>query len=109
MQFRISMRKSVEDKINRLVELNNAGMVALEFWRDLAKILKDLAEKPIEMGEAVFDYKHGKYKCRLLVAGSIAVQFAVNEEHRSLVVQRVTISGINPYPAEVAEVLNQEP
>ena len=79
------------------------------FWRDLAKVLKDLAKRPMEMGEAVFDYKHGKYKCRLLLTGSIAVQFAANEEHHSVVIQRVTISGTSPYPPEVAEVLNQEP
>jgi hypothetical protein len=108
MRFRMSMRSDVEQKLNRLVEFAKAGMEAQEFWSDLSKVLQNLREKAPEMGEPVFDYKYGNYQCKLAVVEAIAVQFAVNEPSRSVLVQRITISGISPYPPEIEDVLNHE-
>jgi hypothetical protein len=109
MDFRISFNRVQEEKIGRLAKLTGTRIAAHAFWHDLANALKELKKHATVLGEPVFDYKHGKYQCRLWLAGAIAIQFSVNEQHRSVVVQRLSISGICPYPSEVEEVLNNAP
>ena len=109
MPFQIDMKQVLETKISRLAELSTVGVAAPEFWNDLSNLLQDVAQRPLELGEEVYEYKHGKYQSRILVRGSLAIQFAVNEEHRAIFVERLTISGINHYPREVEEILNHEP
>ena len=109
MDFRISLNRMQEEKIGRLAKLTSASIAAHAFWQDLANVLTELKTRAMVLGEPVFDYKHGKYQCRLWLAGAIAIQFSVNEQHRSVVVQRLTISGISPYPVEIEEVLNHDP
>ncbi len=109
MDFRITLNGVQEEKIGRLAKITSADIATHAFWRDLADALRELKRRAMVLGEPVFDYKHGKYQCRLWLAGAIAIQFSVNEPHRSVVVQRLTISGISPYPPEFEEILNREP
>ncbi len=109
VDFRIEMKHVLEMKVRRLADPSNAGSVAPIFWNDLARLLRELAQGALELGEEVYEYKQGKYQSRVFVRGALAIQFAVNEEHRAVFVERLTICGISPYSPEVAEILNNEP
>jgi hypothetical protein len=72
----------------------------------LTNLLQAITEKPLDLGEVKFEYRSVGFQSRLVVRYFIAVQYAVSKERELINVQRLTLSGIHPYPIEFEKILN---
>jgi len=106
--FRVAFHHEPDQKIRQLAKLPRTSSPVQGFWQELAGLVQEISESPLELGEPKFDYKHVKMRSYLALRNFIAIQYAVNEEFQFVLVGKISLSGNHPYPAEFEKVLNSK-
>jgi hypothetical protein len=104
--FQVTFRYDVDQKIRQMAKTLPSGPLVDVFWQQLTSLLDEIRFAPAEIGEAKYNFKKLKMCSYLVLRNFIAVQYAVNEEHRFVFVQQVAISGQHPYPPEFDAILS---
>jgi hypothetical protein len=108
MPYTIEFKPSLDEKIRRAAKELGPGKASIRFWKDLKAMLAWLAENPTEIGELCFVYKQSNFQSRQAIRGSFGFQFAVNEQHQLISMQKLRLCANHTYPTLLDEILGED-
>jgi mRNA-degrading endonuclease RelE of RelBE toxin-antitoxin system len=93
-KYKVEISSFIKAEIKTLAKQAAAlrqQQASFDAWLEIEKRLQS---KPLQSGECHYYMSKGKLRCHIGVVGPVAVEFAIHEEKRAVVLLKVSLLGI---------------